>query len=201
MKPRLLLWFPVLLLAGCSTSRNFRAGDAIVHEERVHFSLLATAPVHYWVKLPKVSLGDVKQYHFTVRNSPVPPRLTHLFTSLPQGDASGIGKKSESMLPWENVVVALAFTDPDGALIYSNHFRLGDLTWQFSKGDLKLDSVEHASRIFGWYAWCDLPELAAALGTRTNFDAVISVDRPSLRRRDFVQLRGEEAGVYDFSGK
>ena len=190
-----------LLLTGCRTSRNYQAGDAIVHEERVHFSWLATAPVHYRVKLPKVSLAATREYRFTVRNPPVAPRLTHLFASLPQGDASDAGKKSAAVLPWENAVVALVFTAPDGTLIYSNRFRLGDQPWQFAKGDLKLNPVNHADRIFGWYAWCELPQLTTALGTKTNFDALIAVEQPSLRRGDYLQLRGEETGVFDFSRK
>ena len=118
----------------------------------------------------------------------------HLFMSLPQGDCHSVRgeeKKVEAILPWEDAVVSIALTEPDGALIYSNRFRLGSVKWKFSQGDLKLKPWRHADRIFGWFAWGELKGLKQALGTKSDYDAVISVERPSLRKRDFVQFRGE----------
>ena len=186
-----------MLLSGCRTSHTYQAGDAVVHEKRVHFSLLASAPYFYRVELPTIPLNDTKQYHFSVRRSPNVIQLTHLFMSLPQGDGHE-DKKSTATLPWECAILSLAFTEPTGELIYSNRFRLGSLKWTFSQGDLKRKSWAHADRVFGWFAWSDLGELKAKLGTKTDYDTAISVEVPSARRRDFIQLRGEE--VPDYQG-
>lgn len=182
-----------VLLAGCATSHNYKAGDAKVHAKHVHFSLLASAPRFYRVELPKVPLHEPKQYRFAVRHAPNAIQLTHLFMKLPQDDCRD-DRKSEAILPWENVVLAITFMDPTGRLIHSNYFRLGGLDWTFTKTDSK--SGTYAGKLFGWYAWSDFAELARSLGTKTDYDVMVQVEQPSARRGDFVQLRGQDVPDY-----
>lgn len=184
----------VVLFAGCSTRHTYHAGDAIIHEKRVHFSVLASASRFYRVELPRVPLSVAGDYRFSVRGSPQAIQLTHLLMSLPSGDVHH-DKKSESVLPWEHTILSLSFTQPGGVLIYSNRFCLGELNWSFSQGDLKLKPWHHADRIVGWYAWSDLKELQDRLGLRSDYDVVVSVERPSPRKRDAIQLRGENGGL------
>lgn len=181
----------LIFLAGCSTRGSFKAGDAVVHEKRVRASPLASAPQFFRVELPRVPLAEAREFHFTIRHSPKAIQLTHLFMSLPQGDGHE-NQKSASTSPWENAVVTWVFTEPTGELIHSNRYRLGGLKWEFSQGDLKLKPWRHADRLRGWYAWSDLDDLKAKLGTRSNYDAVVSVVVPSPRKGDFIQLRGED---------
>lgn len=183
-----------LLGGGCSTSRKFKAGDAIVHERRLHFHVKAGPPKLYRIELPNVPLSVAKQHHFSIRHPERSAQLDHLFMSLPQGDVfSGRGdeRKSAEVLPWENVILGVIIQEPAGGnLVYSNHFRLGDLRWEFSKGDLKLDPAHHADRVFGWLAWHDLPGLKQALAMKSDYDAIITVAQPSTRKRDALRLRG-----------
>jgi hypothetical protein len=105
-----------------------------------------------------------------------------LYMKLPPADHSEIDRENrQRKLPWKQSVLVLKVVTPGDKIIYENSFWLGKLQWTYVK-----------DRYWGWNVTSPLLDLEAVLRGLANYKIMATVQKPSIRSRDFVQLKSPE---------
>lgn len=190
-------------MTGCETTSHQNYGDARVYRTDVHLSLFPAVTPRFKMELPKVSLAKESSYVFQITTSPVQKTdkisasisaLTNdcapatLYMKLPPADHSQIDWKNLGRhLPWRNAMLNLEIKTPDDKVIYQNSFSLGKLKWNYEE-----------DKYWGWNVSAFLPDVETALRGLPDYKIIMTVQKTSARKRDFIQLKGQWSWVDDF---
>ena len=170
----------VVILAGCSSTKVSRVGDAYLRitHRCTTFDLLVGADYIYALEFPEVSLSERGEHVFHVRGlstSVFPDSFLLLYPVFhPLSD-------SAYRPQWGDARVLIEFRDPTGTTLFSH-------TVDFATAKFSEDHANYTRPNFCYHLGGAVAEHLRGL---TNYDAFVTVVTPTKRGKHFARLRGE----------
>ncbi|MEE9293927.1 MAG: hypothetical protein V3W34_03035 [Phycisphaerae bacterium] len=152
----------ILLLGGCTSVTHH--GDATIHD-LPDFPFLVADSLY----LPQFSLSNQATHTWKVRNLPLPVFPSEVVVEADYADVP-------SQAPWQDAVILVEIRSIDGDVLM--HQRIEFATWK--GGGSYVDGRSEVS-----FPFRDLPS-----PTLTNYDVLVTVERPSPRTDDHAWLHG-----------
>jgi hypothetical protein len=157
----------VSALAGCS--KTTRHGDGIVQTRRAMIG--PEGHREWWLELPVINLTQSGSHRFQLRGLPRLDLSYDLLVIVPEAKRH---EQNVASAPWRNTTVSVTVLSPEGAPMGASTYRLGDL---FARNGFGASEFEY------------LPEVTKAVADVGDYDLLIRVDDPSVRRSDRMRIR------------